>query len=771
MPLFVGRPCSIRAVEESAAADFGAAADGGRLVLAATQRRPETAEPGIRDLHETGTLLRILQLFRLPDGSLRILVEGLARVRLTGGQEWAGGLASEFRVLDPAGGQPLPAPALAAEVRRAFLRYVRRHRRVAPEVALAIRGVEDPGILSLKVAAHIHTAVAEKQRLLACETSGERLEALRRLLLEDQQRCAREEAAGAAAQEDGRSEPLLDEEREELEELAASIAEAQMPAAIEERALRELARLGRMAPISPEATVSRSYLDWLIQLPWHHATRDTRDLARAARILDQDHFGLSKVKERILELIAVIKLAGEVRGPILCLSGPPGVGKTSLGRSIARALGREFVRMSLGGVRDESEIRGHRRTYVGSLPGRILQAMRRAGSVNPVILLDEIDKIGSDHRGDPAAALLEVLDPEQNVAFTDHYLEVDYDLSRVLFITTANQLHAIPEPLRDRMEIIRLPGYTELEKIEIARRFLLPRQRRANGLVDGDLTLEEEAYRALVHGYTREAGVRQLEREIARLCRRAAKVKAGGEDALLSLPAAGARKGRRRTLGLTIGPERLRGLLGVPRHAIQLLQAGNRIGLATGLAWTASGGDLLQIEVGAYPGRGTLLLTGQLGETMRESAQAALSYVRSRQEELGLDPRFHRRTDLHVHVPEGAVPKDGPSAGVTIALALVSALTGRATRADVALTGEITLRGAVLAVGGLNEKILAARRAGLATVLIPAANAKHLGEMPAEIRAGLDVRPVATMDEVLAVGLLEPARPERAPARILPLAV
>ncbi len=801
LPLFVGRARSVAAVES--------ACGEARLLLAVTQRRPETVRPVGRDLHSVGSLLRILQIFRLPDGSLRILAEGLAGVRLSRIRVKEEYLEANFELLTNAGGDTAAAAsetsvsALASDVRREFQRYVRRHRRIAPEVALAVRGVRDPDVLSLRVAAHLQVSVEEKQRLLECDSAGARLEALRRLLLADRQREALDQPergpAGARSRDDLLDSPggdragagfavgtPPDEDQEELAELAEAIEEARMPEQAAERARRELSRLSRMAPISPEATVARTYLDWLIHVPWLDSTRDRRDLARAKRILDEDHFGLDKVKERILEQMAVLKLAREVKGPILCLSGPPGVGKTSLGRSIARALGRRFVRMSLGGVRDESEIRGHRRTYIGSLPGRILQAMRRAGTVNPVLLLDEIDKLGADHRGDPAAALLEVLDPEQNRSFTDHYLEVDYDLSRVLFVTTANTLSAIPDPLRDRMEVIRLPGYTEIEKREIARRYLLPRQREACGLRDGDLAVEEEAWLPLIRGYTREAGVRQLEREVARLCRRTAKVKAGGADPVLapmagsvsktasvrtpdpvSEPAAGSKqasasragRGRRRgVLGLRMDERRIRALLGAPRFESPPLETAGRVGLATGLAWTSSGGELLQIEVGAYPGRGALLLTGQLGETMRESAQAALSYVRSRQALLGLDSRFHRRTDLHVHVPEGAVPKDGPSAGVTIALAMISALTGLPTRADVALTGEITLRGRVLGVGGLSEKLLAARRAGLAMVLVPGANQTALGEISCQVTEGLTVKPVDSMDEVVELALAHPLR-------------
>jgi len=763
LPLFVGRSCSVAAVE--------AAVGEEKLFLAVAQQRPEVARPKPRDLHETGTLSRIVQLFRLPDGSLRILIEGLARARLTGLGESIGYLQTSFDLLDDEQVEEASVTSLSIEARREFRSYVKRNRRVAPEVALAIQGVQDPEMLSHKIAAHLQADVAQKQELLECAGPSTRLAALRSLLIADREQHRRETQASQRRTSRGAGElpeSLWDDEDaqpgeggsscglvDELDELTDAIEAAQMPPEVEERARRELHRLERMAPISPEATVSRSYIEWLTNLPWTFQTRDRRKLAKAKDILDEDHYGLCKVKERVLELISVLKLSREVRGPILCLAGPPGVGKTSVGRSIARALGRRFVRMSLGGVRDEAEIRGHRRTYIGSLPGRILQAMRRAGSVNPVILLDEVDKMGTDHRGDPAAALLEVLDPEQNVAFNDHYAEVDYDLSKVLFITTANQLHAIPEPLRDRMEIIRLPGYTELEKTQIAQRYLVPRQRKANGLRPADLEFTDAAVQFLIRGYTREAGVRALEQEIARVCRRAAKVKAGGDDAVLGPKPAG--RGRP-ALQLKMTEKLLRKMLGAPRHEDVLPECESRVGIANGLAWTSTGGELLSIEVGAFAGRGKLLLTGQLGETMRESAQAALSYIRARHEALGLDPDFHQRLDLHVHVPEGAVPKDGPSAGVTIALAMVSVLTGIPTRADLAMTGEITLRGQVLTVGGLGEKLVAAKRVGLKTVVIPHGNRPQLQDIPKELLRGLSVETARTVDQILEKGLSAPVR-------------
>jgi ATP-dependent Lon protease len=519
----------------------------------------------------------------------------------------------------------------------------------------------------------------------------------------------------------------------ELEDLQDAIRKAKMPREVRAKAMKELERLTRMSFMSPEATVVRSYIDWLAALPWRAVTRDNLDIKNVQQVLDEDHFGLKKVKERLVEYLSVLKLTGKNKAPILCFVGPPGVGKTSLGKSIARAIGRRFVRVALGGVRDEAEIRGHRRTYIGSMPGRIIQSLRRAGARNPVFLLDEVDKLGADWRGDPSSALLEVLDPEQNHTFNDHYLEVDFDLSQVMFICTANSLGSIPPALLDRMEVIRLPGYLETEKLEIAKRFLVPKQRAAAGLEAADLDITDEALRELIHGWTREAGVRNLEREIAGVCRKVARQKAEG------------------TLEKTavIGPVELAASLGVRRFTDSAVERRSRIGVANGLAWTETGGELLTIEVSVLPGKGDLLLTGKLGDVMRESGQAALSYARARASHLGLDRWFHRDIDVHVHIPEGAMPKDGPSAGITMATALISALTGVPTRADVAMTGEITLRGTVLPIGGLVEKLVAARRAGIRTVLVPRGNEKDLGEVPEEVRADLEFVIVETMDQVL----------------------
>ncbi|MEK7314751.1 MAG: endopeptidase La, partial [Candidatus Eisenbacteria bacterium] len=528
----------------------------------------------------------------------------------------------------------------------------------------------------------------------------------------------------------------------EVDELVEQVKKAKMPKEVNDKAMKELDKLGKMSFMSPEATVVRNYIDWLVSLPWSVQTEDHSDIKEVERILNEDHYGLKKVKERILEYLAVMKLSGTLKGPILCFVGPPGVGKTSLGKSIARSLGRKFVRMSLGGVRDEAEIRGHRRTYIGSMPGRIVQALKRAGSRNPVLLLDEIDKLGTDFRGDPASALLEVLDPEQNHTFNDHYLEVDLDLSQVMFLTTANTLYAIPPALQDRMEIVRLPGYLEFEKVAISRQFLLAKELKAHGLEPNDLKITDKALKAIIGQYTRESGVRSLERELAAICRKVAKRKALAETP--------------RPVRLT--ERRVEQFLGSPKYLDSQIERRIRIGVATGLAWTEVGGDVLNVEVSVLPGSGVLVMTGKLGDTMKESGQAALSYTRSRAEALGLDKKFYKELDIHVHLPEGAIPKDGPSAGITICTALVSALTGVPTREEVAMTGEITLLGTVLPIGGLNEKVVAATRAGVKTIIIPKQNEKDLKELPESVRQGVTFRMVETMDEVLEIAL-KPGEP------------
>jgi ATP-dependent Lon protease len=741
VPLFVRRPASVASIDETTA--------GARILLALTQRAPQTDAPGREDLYQVGTLARVLQIFRAADGTRRILVEGLGTARVTKLTDNEGRLRAALEPWgDPETGETVPAET-AAEVREAFRAYAALERAVPGEALLGVLALADPTALGWRVCAHLRLRTAVRQRLLECRGTLRRLRLLGRILASE---IAELRATpGAPGRKGAGPAGPAGDEATELDELRRQCEAARMPAPVARRAQREVDRLARLPLLSPEAAVSRHYLETLIELPWRRRTRDRTDCARVERILEEDHHGLKQVKERILEEIAVIRLSRRMRGPILCLVGPPGVGKTSLGRSIARALGRRFVQISLGGIGDEAEIRGHRRTYVGSLPGRIVQAMRRAGVVNPVILLDEIDKLGRDHRGDPAAALLEVLDPEQNHAFHDHYLEVDYDLSRVLFLTTANVLDAIPEPLRDRMEVIRIPGYLEAEKVEIARRFLLPRQIAATGLAPDDLEIPEPTLVRLVRGYTREAGVRGLEREIARVCRRVARVKAGATD-----PAVSRGRRTRARMGVIVSPENLEPLLGVPRHRHLEDDGSARVGIATGLAWTETGGELLTIEAGVLPGRGNLILTGQLGPTLRESAQAALSYIRSRAEVLGIDPGFYRRSDIHIHLPEGAIPKDGPSAGIAIGLAIVSALTGVPCRGGFASSGEITLRGQVLPVGGLAEKLVAARRAGIGAIVLPARNECDFNALPEELRDRLSVRFVESMDEVLALGLLTP---------------
>ena len=739
LPLFVGRPASVAAMEH--------AERGTKLLFATAQTRPDVSDPGEDELHRIGTIVRILQIFRLPDGTMRILVEGLARASFTRLETGSDCHHAMVEIRGEGKGDVRASQSHLTRAQALFTEFSELSGRVPDEIRMAAVELDEPCQVSYLMASQVLASVAPRQQLLETDDPVARLETLRRALTKENAalRRRRAESSAAAAQASPFSLPRSgpkegDHDREgmaEIEEFERAVRSSRMPAEVEKKALQEIDRLARMPVFSPEATVTRGYLSWLVGVPWTKRTRDRRNLAEAERILDADHYGLRRVKERILEHIAVVQLTKQVRGPILCLVGPPGVGKTSLGRSVARALGRKFARIALGGVRDEAEIRGHRRTYIGSMPGRIAQAMRKAGTINPVILLDEVDKLSSDYRGDPSAALLEVLDPEQNWGFSDHYLEVDYDLSQVLFLTTANDAAAIPVPLLDRMELIRIPGYLESEKLEIARRFLLPRQRSGAGLEDSELDVPSETLLQLVRQYTREAGVRNLEREIASVCRKVARKKAGNE-----LEA-----------DCVIAPDALPDLLGPYRFGENPLERAGRVGVATGLAWTEAGGEVLLIEIRALPGNGELILTGKLGETMRESARAAVSFVRSECTSLGIDPSIFAQHDLHVHVPQGAVPKDGPSAGSAIALALVSALTGRATRSTVALTGEITLRGRVLPIGGLTEKAVAAHRCGVRTLLVPEGNRRHVSEIPAEIRAELEIVPVARMEEVFKLGL------------------
>ena len=752
LPLLVGRPASLAAIESAERADS--------IVLLVAQRHGEVQEPAAADLHRVGVVARIMHTTRLPNGTTKVLVEGVMRARVARFAPSGAHLRAIVDLLplvaEVPAAESAPDDEPKAQLRRAlrlFEEYVGLQRRVPPEVSGLIQGLESEERQAFAMAAHLGVKLELKQRLLEAPTlaalasqladvlTGE-LELLRleRKIEEDVKGSLFQNQREFYLQEQLKAihRELGQEDEDDVSELEAQLARKGLPEAARARATRELGKLRRMSPLSPESTVARGFLDWVLALPWNERSDDVLDVAHARAVLDEDHYGLEEVKDRILDYIAVLSLVGKLEGPILCLVGPPGVGKTSLGRSIARALGRRFVRMSLGGVRDEAEIRGHRRTYIGSMPGRVIQAMRRAGVVNPVLLLDEVDKLGSDYRGDPAAALLEVLDPEQNRAFNDHYLEIDYDLSQVLFVTTANSLAGIPEPLRDRMEIIRLTGYLDPEKLTIARQFLVPRQLRANGLEPEQVSWEPDAIQAIIRGYTREAGVRELERRIGRVARKLARRRAERPD--------GDRE-------LVVRADGLKELLGTPPFDPDENTLDDKVGVATGLAYTTVGGEILEIEVSSIPGRGKLQLTGTLGDVMKESATAALSYVRSRAGALRLDRDFHRGRDLHVHIPAGATPKDGPSAGIAIATALVSAITGMPVRGDVAMTGEITLRGRVLPIGGLKEKSVAARRHGIAHVVIPHGNLRDLDDLPPEVRESIRFHAVRTMDEVLAVAL------------------
>jgi ATP-dependent Lon protease len=763
IPLLVGRVASVNAIEQAVQKD--------RIVFVLAQKKPEVADPASKDLYRVGTVVRVLQLFRLPDGTMRVLVEGICRGKVKKFFPGSDSMAASVSVIKDGDAQSPEIEALQRNVLATFNDYVHLNRRVPDEVLATANNITNPTLLSYTVAAHLILKVPVKQAILEQDDLAQRFTQLSKTLASELEILKLERKIEGQVRNQvskNQKEFYLNEQlkaiRKELgyqtefsnetDELVEAVKKAKMPKEIHEKAMKELDKLGKMSFMSPEATVVRNYIDWLVALPWSIQTEDHGDIKEVERILNEDHYGLKKVKERILEYLAVMKLSGSLKGPILCFVGPPGVGKTSLGKSIARALGRKFVRMSLGGVRDEAEIRGHRRTYIGSMPGRIVQALKRAGSRNPVLLLDEIDKLGTDFRGDPASALLEVLDPEQNHTFNDHYLEVDLDLSQVMFLTTANTLYAIPSALQDRMEIVRLPGYLEFEKVAIAREFLIPKELKAHGLEPNDMKITDKALRAMIGQYTRESGVRSLERELAAICRKVAKRKAVAES----------------PRPVRITERRVEQFLGAPKYLDSQIERRIRIGVATGLAWTEVGGELLNVEVGVLPGSGALVMTGKLGEIMKESGQAALSYTRSRAEALGLEKKFYKEVDIHVHLPEGAIPKDGPSAGITIATALVSALTGVATRDDVAMTGEITLLGTVLPIGGLNEKVVAATRAGVKTIIIPKQNEKDLKELPDVVRQGVTFRLVETMDEVLEIALnpgeprpVVPAPPEAKP--------
>jgi ATP-dependent Lon protease len=775
VPLFVGREKSMRALERAMQQD--------KEILLVAQRSPDIDDPAEDDLYGVGTLAQVLQLLRLPDGTVKVLVEGRRRARIAALVDREGVPTATIEPLDePAAGPGREIEAAAKSLLAAFEQYAKINRKVPPELLATLAGIEDPSRLADTVASHLGIRLADKQRVLETVPVLERLELLIGLVdgeIDVQQLEKRIRGRVKSQMEKSQREYYLNEQMKaiqkelgelddspsELEELEKRIEKAGMPKAVEAKARAELNKLKQMSPMSAEATVVRNYIDWLVQVPWQARTEIRQDLAEAEKVLDADHYGLEEVKQRILEYLAVQQRVRQLKGPILCLVGPPGVGKTSLGQSIAKATGRKFIRMALGGVRDEAEIRGHRRTYIGSMPGRIIQNLVKVGSRNALVMLDEIDKMSMDFRGDPSAALLEVLDPEQNHAFNDHYLEVDVDLSEVMFVATANSLN-IPAPLLDRMEVIRVPGYTEDEKINIGLRYLLPKQMRQNGLREGELTITEDALRDIVRYYTRESGVRAFEREIAKICRKVVKentlaeahAQAGEGEGAERAGATKSRRRRRKTepavRPVVVDRERLPQYLGVRKYNYGLAEDQNEVGVVTGLAWTQVGGDLLSIEATVVPGKGKLIHTGQLGDVMQESIQAALSVVRSRAVALGIDPEFHQKWDIHIHVPEGATPKDGPSAGIAMVTALVSALTKVPVRADVAMTGEITLRGRVLPIGGLKEKLLAAHRGGIKLVLIPEENRKDLAEIPRNVTESLEIRPVKWIDEVLHLALV-----------------
>ena len=747
VPLFVGRQKSIRALEF--------AMDGGKGVILVAQKDARETDPSDDDIHRIGVLGSIAQLLKLPDGTLKVLMEGQDRVeilRFVGGEDFLQAAVLPVQT----GRSSFPeAEALIRSANEAFGKYVRLNPKIPSGILETVFQIRDPGILADYLVGHFNLRIEERQKLLETASPAERLERLLGLIegeieilqVEKKIRSRIKRQMGRTQKEYYLNEQMRaikkelgerDEFTRELKELQDRIKKKRLSKEASQRVEKESKKLRLMPPSSAEAAVVRNYIDWLLSLPWDHCTQEKTDIEGAERVLEADHYGLKDVKERILEYLAVQRLVDRIKGPILCFVGPPGVGKTSLAKSIARATGRNFVRLSLGGVRDEAEIRGHRRTYVGSLPGKIIQSIKKAGSNNPVFLLDEVDKMSADFRGDPSAALLEVLDPEQNHTFNDHYLDVDYDLSRVMFITTANTLQAIPPPLRDRMEVIRIAGYTELEKINIAKRFLIAKQRKAHGLLEKNLRFSDGANRRVVRFYTREAGVRNLERQIASICRKVAKrvIKDG-----------------RRTQ-VRVMTRSIEKYLGIPKYRYGKGEKEDQIGMVNGLAWTEVGGELLVTEATVMPGKGNLIITGKLGEVMRESAQAAMSYVRSRAKSLGLERDFYQKVDLHVHIPEGSIPKDGPSAGITIATAIASALTRVPARSTVAMTGEITLRGRVIPVGGLKEKILAAHQVGIKTVLIPKENEKSVEEIPPKILKVVKLIPVAHMDEVLEKSLV-----------------
>lgn len=739
--LDVGREKSIKALERAMVDD--------NKILLATQEEVQIEEPDAEQIYSIGTVARVKQMLKLPNGTIRVLVEGLQRAKIEEFKSKDEYFIVSISYLEEEVTDENELEALMRAVLAHFEQYIKLSKKVSPETLTSVTDIEEPGRLADVIASHLPIKIDDKQEILETTNIKERLELLLGILNNEREVLELERKINQRVKkqmEKTQKEYYLREQMKaiqkelgdkegragEVEELRSQLDKSDVPDNIRTKIEKELERLEKMPSTSAEGSVIRTYIDTLLALPWTKKTTDNLDIKHAEDVLNEDHYGLEKPKERVLEYLAVQKLVNKMRGPILCLVGPPGVGKTSLARSIARALEREFVRISLGGVRDEAEIRGHRRTYVGAMPGRIIQGMKQAGTINPVFLLDEIDKLASDFRGDPSSALLEVLDPNQNDKFSDHYVEETYDLTNVMFITTANSLHTIPRPLLDRMETIRISGYTELEKLNILKGYLLPKQMEDHGLGKDKLSMNEEAQMKVIRQYTRESGVRNLNREVANICRKAAKLIVSGDKKKV-----------------VVTPKTVEALLGKPRYRYGLAEKEDQIGSVTGLAWTETGGDTLNVEVSILPGKGKLTLTGQLGDVMKESAQAAFSYIRSRAEELDIDPDFYEKNDIHIHVPEGAIPKDGPSAGITMATALVSALTGKPVRKEVGMTGEITLRGRVLPIGGLKEKSLSAHRAGLTTVILPKDNEKDIEDIPESVRKEMKFLPVAHLDEVL----------------------
>lgn len=749
VPLFVGREKSILALEKGMSTD--------KQVVLVTQKDPAEDSPALDDVHQIGTLATILQLLKLPDGTLKVLVEGSSRVKLVNPVEGEHFLETQFETLVAEDQDEKEVGALSRATKMLFDQYVNLNKKIPSDVITTVNAIEDKDRLADTIASHMTLSLTQKQEVLAIADLAKRFDHLMGLMETEIDLAEVEQRIRGRVKkqmEKSQREYYLNEQIKaiqkelgdedgvsEIEQLEGKIDEAGMPKSALEKAKSELSKLKMMSPMSAEASVLRNYIDWILGVPWKKRSRVKHDLKSAEKTLSKDHYGLEEVKERILEYLAVQKRVKKLKGPVLCLVGPPGVGKTSLGESIAKATGRKFVRMSLGGVRDESEIRGHRRTYIGSLPGKIIQKLSKVKTKNPLFLLDEIDKMGMDHRGDPASALLEVLDPEQNHTFNDHYLEVDYDLSEVMFICTSNSMN-IPGPLLDRMEVIRIPGYTEDEKVAIAEKYLIPKQCKANGLKANELEIDQDTLRDVVRFYTREAGVRGLERDIAKICRKTVTKNVRDNT----------------DVSVYLKPEGLEDMLGVYRFDYGRAEAENQIGQATGLAWTQVGGELLNIEASVIPGKGNMVKTGSLGDVMQESIQAALTVVRSRAQQLGIKKNFHREHDIHIHVPEGATPKDGPSAGISMCTTLVSVLTGIPVKSTVAMTGEITLRGQVLKIGGLKEKLLAAHRGGITTVIIPYDNARDLKEIPDNIKNDLEICPVKWIDEVLEIALENPPK-------------